>query len=323
MATCPNCGKKLRLYQWRPECPACGVNMVYFKSNERLLDESEKTEIEHAKFQPRVDRAKAAFFGSPWAIARIVLTLLPLICAFLPLFRLAGPMAITATNAMEVVQLPSEEGAEPVFDFAIKDEWLPRFRLAAPEINASGSAVQVYQYLSAKGFGGVFSAALKGDPLSLAAVLLLLSLVLILVCLICTVMSLGKHGKARNLILNLLLLGCGAGAAVCFLRADISSSLPGYTSGALGWGAFVFIGLLAALLIYNLYLAKRGLPLKKSVCYIGGLPSDEYDSYVQQGMSDLEIRKKMVTALTKMQDEVRAKAAEAEEKAQAEKAAWK
>ena len=37
MATCPNCGKKLRLYQWRPECPACGVNMVYFKSNERLL----------------------------------------------------------------------------------------------------------------------------------------------------------------------------------------------------------------------------------------------------------------------------------------------
>ena len=36
MATCPKCGKKLRLYHWRPECPACGVNMIYFASNERL-----------------------------------------------------------------------------------------------------------------------------------------------------------------------------------------------------------------------------------------------------------------------------------------------
>ena len=66
MATCPKCGKKLRLYHWRPECPACGVNMIYYASNERLLAETEKTEIEHAKFQPKVDRAKAAFFGSPW-----------------------------------------------------------------------------------------------------------------------------------------------------------------------------------------------------------------------------------------------------------------
>ena len=47
----------------------------------------------------------------------------------------------------------------------------------------------------------------------------------------------------------------------------------------------------AALLVYNLYLAKRGLPIKKTVCYIGGLPSDEYFAYVQQGLSELEIRK--------------------------------
>ena len=99
--------------------------------------------------------------------------------------------------------------------------------------------------------------------------------------------------------------------------------LPDYSSGDLRWGGFVYIGLLAALLVYNLYLAKRGLPVKKTVCYIGGIPSDEYFQYVEQGMSELEIRKKMVEALTKMQDEVREKAAEAEEKARAEKAEWK
>ena len=283
MATCPNCGKKLRLYQWRPDCPSCGVNMVYFKSNERLLDESEKTEIEHARFQPKVDRAKAAFFGSPWAIARIVLTLLPVPCLL----------------ALPLCEIRTLESVRKI------------------------SGVDAYQYLSAQGFGNVLSGALKGETLSLSLVLLLLSLVMILVCLICTVMSLGKHGKLRNLILNLILLGGGVGSAVCFALTDIPAVLSGYDGGKLAVGAFVYCGLLAALLAYNLYLAKRGLPVKKTVCYIGGLPSDEYFSYVEQGMSDLEIRKKMVAALTKMQDEVRAKAAEAEEKAREEKASWK
>lgn len=282
MATCPKCGKKLRLYHWRPECPACGVNMIYFASNERLLAESEKTEIEHAKFQPKVDRAKAAFFGSPWAIARIVLTVLPWACLMLPLGRLVNQEYVLSFNA-----------------------------------------INVYQYLSGQGFGAVFSAALKGELLPLSVALLLVSAAMVLVCLICSVMSLGKHGKARNLILNLIQTGSAVGAAVCFSLADIRAALPDYSSGDLRWGGFVYIGLLAALLVYNLYLAKRGLPVKKTVCYIGGLPSDEYFQYVEQGMSELEIRKKMVEALTKMQDEVRAKAAEAEEKARAEKAEWK
>lgn len=282
MATCPKCGKKLRLYHWRPECPACGVNMIYFASNERLLAESEKTEIEHAKFQPKVDRAKAAFFGFPWAIARIVLTVLPWACLMLPLGRLVNQEYVLSFNA-----------------------------------------VNVYQYLSGQGFGAVFSAALKGELLPLSVALLLVSAAMVLVCLICSVMSLGKHGMARNLILNLIQTGSAVGAAVCFSLADIRAALPDYSSGDLRWGGFVYIGLLAALLVYNLYLAKRGLPVKKTVCYIGGIPSDEYFQYVEQGMSELEIRKKMVEALTKMQDEVRAKAAEAEEKARAEKAEWK
>ena len=61
------------------------------------------------------------------------------------------------------------------------------------------------------------------------------------------------------------------------------------------------------ILVYNLYLAKKGLKIKHTVCYIGGLPSEEYFGYIEQGMSDLEIRKKMVEALTAMQEEVREK----------------
>ena len=76
-------------------------------------------------------------------------------------------------------------------------------------------------------------------------------------------------------------------------------------------------------MIYNLYLNKKGLKIKHTVCYIGGLKSEDYFAMKEQGVSDFEIRKKMVEALTAMQEEVRAKAAEEEAKKQAELASRK
>ena len=262
MANCPKCGKKLRLYHWRPECPFCGVNMVYYKSNDRILAETEQAEIEHAHGQPRIDRAKAAFFGSPPAIARIVLSVLPLGALFLPLGK------VGATDAFNVIGVYKA-------------------------VDAAG------------GFGSVFGDTFGGNLSALSVLFLLVSLVLWLVCLVCLPMSLGKHGKARNLIVNLLWFGSAAASAVNFaLRI-----------GTLQIGAFVYSGLILLLLVYNLVLAKKGLPVKHTVCLIGGLPSDEYFKMKEDGVSELEIRKKMVEALTVMQNEARAK--EAEEEAEA------
>ena len=101
MAQCPNCGRKLHLYNWKPDCPDCGVNMVYFKSNERLLAETEAAEIAHAKSQPSIDRAKSSFLGSPIAISRSVLSALPLAALFLPLFKNAQG----SVNAIGVYKL--------------------------------------------------------------------------------------------------------------------------------------------------------------------------------------------------------------------------
>ena len=124
MANCPHCGHKLRLYNWRPECPGCGVNLTYYDANQRLLDETEKAEREHALFQPRIDRAKAAYAGSKWAILRIVLTLLPVGALFLPLAKLTLPEAfaplsgsltlLTVYNAVEAVDLGAFIKLSPV-----------------------------------------------------------------------------------------------------------------------------------------------------------------------------------------------------------------
>ena len=90
MAKCPNCGRHLRITDWKPVCPQCGVNLNYFAANEKMLSEAEKAEIEHARFQPKVDRGKASFISSKKGIIRLVLTVLPVPMLLLPVVKIGA-----------------------------------------------------------------------------------------------------------------------------------------------------------------------------------------------------------------------------------------
>lgn len=103
MARCPHCGKRLHLYNWKPDCPRCGVNLVYYKSNEILLDDSEKAEIEHAHFQPKVDRAKAAYFGSRLTIMRIIFTVLPVVSLLIPFISVSESKRIGLIQLVQYI----------------------------------------------------------------------------------------------------------------------------------------------------------------------------------------------------------------------------
>ena len=129
MKSCPNCGIRLRLTDWRPECPGCGVNLNYFRANERLLEESEAAEAEHALFQPKVDRAKAAYIGSPKAILRMVFTLLPVGALFLPLALLEKKM-----NVIDLYNLISEKGAGFLLSSGAFGVWAILLALSAARI---------------------------------------------------------------------------------------------------------------------------------------------------------------------------------------------
>ena len=269
MARCPHCGRKLRLFDWRPECPGCGVNLNYYDANQRLLDEAEKAEREHALFQPRIDRAKAAYAGSGWAIARIVLTLLP-----------AGPLFL------------------PLVKSAAGDE---RF-----------SIIGVIERINAAGFGTVLGGALQNRT-CLAAVLLMVSVAMILVNLVLILMSLGRHGKLRVLLTHAFQLLCAVGAAVCAaVSAEQFGGLFGDAAGKAqpGAGAYLYLALLLALLLYNVFLLKKGIPVKYTPCLIGGLPSEEYFRYVSAGMSKSEIQRKMLLALADLREAQEAALAE-------------
>lgn len=283
MAICPKCEKKLKIYHWRPECPFCGVNMVYYNSNDRLLEETEQAEIEHALSQPGIDRAKASFFGSAPAIIRLILSVLPIGALFLPLVKVVSSGKTVPVNA-----------------------------------------IGIYNFISKTGIS-FSSQSIYGLLINASVVLIVFSAVMILVCLGCLVMSLGKHGKLRNLILNILLTGSTVLSALCFIagQSHLNEIVPGCEGGKLAAGIFVYIALTFVIMIYNLYLAKKGLKIKHTVCYIGGLKSEDYFAMKEHGVSELEIKKKMVEALTAMQEEVRAKAAEEEAKKQAELAARK
>lgn len=285
MATCPKCGYKLRLIDWRPDCPSCGVNIVYYGMEERLLDDADKAEAEHAHFQKRIDRLKASFIGSKLTILRIVLSLLPIAPLFLPLAILNynGPFIAETTTKVTLLTLIDFFGS---FNF---DSLLT--------IIGSDIVGSAFIYFA------------------LSLVLLALSVVLILVSLLCLTMACGPKGNVRNITFNSLMVVFAAASIFCFhqFAGQIHEVFPDFISGSVGFGAYIYLALLVALLALNIIIANKGIEVKYKQCYIGGLKAEEYFELVEKGTELSVIREKMSAAL--------AEKAEADAKAAAEKLA--
>lgn len=287
-ATCPKCGGKLRLIDWKPICPHCGVNMVYYGMEERLLLDADKAEAEHARTQPKIDRIKAATVGSPLAIVRLVLSLVPIAGLFLPLCN---------------------------------------FAFQAPFASYSGSinVIKLYNAVSATDMDallGMFSSKLFGQTMifyAVAVVCLVLSALGILLHTIFQTLACSPKGKVRNFTFDVLNLGLAVGAMVCFTQfsSHISALLPSVIrTSALGFGAFVYLGLLLLSFAVDILCVVKGVPVKYTECFVGNIPAEKYFKLVEEGVPLDHIR--MVMAEHAAQKE----AAESEKKA-AEEAAKK
>jgi|GEM_PF-1042393 len=92
MATyCPNqsCNYKLKLSDWRQNCPECNANILYYHMEERLDNEADHVELASAATRKWMNRAKAAMLGTPLSKFRFSLL-------FGPLFLPAIPVGVWA-----------------------------------------------------------------------------------------------------------------------------------------------------------------------------------------------------------------------------------
>ena len=79
MSQCPKCGKKLHLYNVSQFCPSCKTNLRFYNFEENFYKEAKIAELSQAGIHVKVKRLKAAFIGSPLAIARLIVMLLPVV----------------------------------------------------------------------------------------------------------------------------------------------------------------------------------------------------------------------------------------------------
>ena len=232
---CPNCNYKLSLIDTKPECPVCGVNLMFFGMEERLKEEADKAEFEHAMTQPHIDRLKAAAVGSAPAIARLVLTILALASSIVP--------------------------------FAHVTTTLP-FSTSVKNIGLINVVTDVYMDLDFDYYFAMFGDRLLGKGTLfefIALALFTLCLVSALVNLINILFAGGKHGITRNIVTASLGLVFAVGAAVAYglSISAFNSAIPElYAGKLLPWGIIACVGMFIAVIIINVIYKKKAPPVK-------------------------------------------------------------
>lgn len=269
MAKCPKCGRKLTLFDWKPNCPGCGVNLVYYGMEERLLDEADAAEAEHARLQKRIDRLKASFVGSKLTIARIILSILPIATLLLPLCSVtySGPFieqTTTNVNLIELINLITSLDIDALLTMV-------------------GSGILGTSFI---GYAG-------------ALVCLLLSVVFIVISLLMLMLACSPKGNPRNITLNIITIALAVASPVFFniFATNINAVFPDFISGKIGFGIFVYIAAIALLLAINIIIAVKGVEVKYKQCFVGGIPAEEYFELVAKGTDKTVIRQMMAEAL--------------------------
>mgnify|MGYP003287609274 CR=1 FL=1 len=245
MAKCPKCNAKLRLIDWRPECPKCGVNMVYYGMEERLLADAEKAEAEHAKFQKGLDRFKASAIGGPRQIARIILSIIPVAGLFLDL--IGAPLA---KLSLQNIPFYSEPGA-------------------VSEINIGILKVVEFftDYFDVDGLLAAIQSPVVGKPFiffALAIVMLALSIVMGILNFGRNFCSSKKKSCVKNVIVSVLsaVLVIVSGVMFGQFASGINAIFPDIITGAMGIGVFITAALHIPVIVVNLLLVKNPIVVK-------------------------------------------------------------
>lgn len=253
MANCPKCGYHLKLTDWRPECPKCNVNLLYYQMEERLRQDADKAEHEYARNKPRMDRLKASVFGSSLAKLRLPFLILPILALLLPLGKVSLSLpfnsSVTTVNLVSVINTVSD------LDFGLL------FKLIGS--NILGNDFLLY---------------------FLSILFLVLALLCMILNLVFLVMSFGKKGLVRNVSVNSLGIVFVAASMLCFalLGKGLAADVEGLVSVSLGWGGIGVIACFAALIIINIMFKVKKIEVQYTDVSEYLLPYHERKAYKEE-----------------------------------------
>ena len=258
MANCPKCNEHLRIIDWKQHCPHCGANIVLYDIQERLMQDADKAEIQYYYSHKKVERLKAAFVGTKLAIARLVLSLVPILAIVVPF----------VSGSFKEPFVPFD-GAFGLFSLLNIMENLNTDAILGLMDTPDGKTAFLY--------------------LGISLVLFVLSIVLILVRFICLTMACSPKGKIRNYIFDILLLVLPAAGSVLLMTIPENP----YFEINFIIAPIVYFALLVVSFAIDIAVFKQGIEVKYEECFIGGIPSSEYFKMQEDGVSPAEIRQEM------------------------------
>lgn len=233
MAKCPKCGRKLHLYNVSQFCPDCKTNLRFYNFEENFFKEAKIAELSQAGIHVKVRRLKAAFIGSPLAIARLIVMLLPVVGLLIP----AGSVALS---------LPFRSA-----DFVISGLGIYTI-FTGDEFNYIMSMLG--SEFTGDDFSGLFIALIAYASIALFAVFVLLTSIL---CFI----SYKNMQKITAVFAGLGIIDCIVAAVIIgkFVKGTTFSAI---ISASNGFGCYAAAILFAVVLAVNLILSIKGIPVE-------------------------------------------------------------
>ena len=238
-SSCPNCGKKLHWYDVKAECSNCGISIPNFNWEERLEADNELAERKFASFYRGLNRLAYSIWGTKLRIARIVLSVLPVIGFILPWATLKSD---------------AESVGLDLFGMTCSKSLIDLFG------DFFGNTNLYITNMGYEGFSGTLS-------FTMYAVLCMVLSLLFAVIAFFLILILAKHSKTKAItVFECLSVASAVASAVCFTLgvkgapAELGInfvSFPVYNAtGGVAWGFYVALALLLVAVGINAAVAK-------------------------------------------------------------------
>ena len=238
-SSCPNCGKKLHWYDVKAECSNCGISIPNFNWEERLEADNELAERKFGSFYRGLNRLAYSIWGTKLRIARIVLSVLPVIGFILPWATLKSD---------------AESVGLDLFGMTCSKSLIDLFG------DFFGNTNLYITNMGYEGFSGTLS-------FTMYAVLCMVLSLLFAVIAFFLILILAKHSKTKAItVFECLSVASAVASAVCFTLgvkgapAELGinfGSFPVYNAtGGVAWGFYVALALLLVAVGINAAVAK-------------------------------------------------------------------